>query len=110
MERIVELTSYNPARIFGLFPRKGTIAVGSDADLTIVDTELSRDVDATTFQSYSDYSLYEGWQMKGWPALTMRRGQVTMRDGVICGQLGQARYLPRVPAGAVPALQAEAVS
>jgi dihydropyrimidinase len=96
LERIVELTSTNAARIFGLYPRKGTIEVGSDADLVLVDLGRQREVEASTFQSYSDYNLYEGWTLTGWPVLTMRRGEVTARDGRILGAQGTAQYLSRV--------------
>lgn len=95
IERIVELTSHNPARIFGLYPRKGTLAVGADADLAIVDPNLEKVCDAGTFQSHADYSLYDGWALKGWPVLTMRRGEVVMRDGEVVGGQGGAAYLPR---------------
>ena len=95
LERIVELTSYNPARIFGLYPRKGSLAVGADADLVIVDLELTKVGDPAVFQSYADYSLYDGRTLKGWPVLTMARGEVVIRDGQVVGRQGRARYLPR---------------
>jgi dihydropyrimidinase len=95
IERIVALTSYNPARIFGLYPRKGAIAPGSDADLVIVDPNLERVVEPSTFQSRADYSLYDDWTLKGWPILTMVRGQVVARDGHLAGAPGRAQYLPR---------------
>jgi len=95
IERIVELTSYNPARIFGLYPRKGSLMVGADADVTIVELDLEKRCDATTFQSHADYSLYDGWTLKGWPVLTMLRGEVIMRDGRLVGRQGRALYLRR---------------
>lgn len=95
VERIVELTASNPARIFGLYPRKGTLAVGADADLVVVDLEEERVCSAATFQSRADYSLYDGWTLKGWPVLTMVRGEIVMQDGRIVGRQGRAAYLPR---------------
>jgi dihydropyrimidinase len=95
LERIVELTSYNPARIFGLHPRKGHLGVGADADLVVVDLERERVCDGRTFQSHADYSLYDGWTLKGWPVLTMLRGEVIMEDRQVIGRPGAGRYLCR---------------
>jgi dihydropyrimidinase len=95
LARIVELTSYNPARIFGLYPRKGHLEVGADADLVIVDLDRERVCDGSTFQSHADYSLYDGRTLKGWPVLTMLRGQVIAEDGRVVGKPGAGRYLSR---------------
>jgi dihydropyrimidinase len=92
--RIAELLCTAPAAIFGL-PQKGRIQIGADADLTLVDLTRERVVRAEELGSYSDYSLYDGWSLKGWPALTMVRGVTVMRDGVIAGPPGHGRYLPR---------------
>lgn len=83
LTRLVELCSYNPARIFGLYPSKGTLQPGADADLVVVDTELKKKVDASLFTSYSDFSLWEGQELTGWPVLTLRRGDVIAENGVI---------------------------
>ncbi len=93
LERIAELTSLNPARVFNLFPRKGTIQVGSDADLCIVDLNQSRKVEASRLWSCSGFSVYEGLTLKGWPVLTMVRGKVVMTDGEIVGQPGHGRFI-----------------
>jgi dihydropyrimidinase len=93
LERIAELTSYNAARIFNLYPRKGTIQVGSDADLCIVDLNLVKKVEAKRLHSRSDFSVHEGWTLKGWPVLTMVRGKVVMRDGEIVGPRGHGRFI-----------------
>jgi len=93
LERIAELTSLNPARAFNLYPRKGTIQVGSDADLCIVDLNQSRKVEASRLWSCSGFSVYEGWTLKGWPVLTMVRGKVVMKDGEIVGQPGHGRFI-----------------
>jgi len=88
LERVAEITSLNPARIFGAFPKKGTIFAGSDADFTIVDLDKEQTVTADLYQGNSDYSLYEGWKLKGWPVATIIRGQLVMRDGEIVAQPG----------------------
>jgi dihydropyrimidinase len=94
--RIAELISAAPAKIFGL-PQKGRIAVGADADFTLVDPSYRRTVKAAELGSYSDYSLYDGWSLQGWPVATIVRGVTVMRDGVIVGAPGHGRYVPRVP-------------
>lgn len=83
LERLTEVTSYNAARIFGLYPKKGTIGIGSDADLTIVDLDLVRRVTPEVLQSYSDYSIYNDWELQGWPVLTMVRGRVIMENSQV---------------------------
>jgi dihydropyrimidinase len=88
LHRFVEATSTNAARLFGLFPRKGTIAVGSDADITIWDTNETHAVEARNSQTNSDFTPYEGWEVTGWPTVTISRGEVVYRDGQIVGQPG----------------------
>ena len=94
LERAVEITSTNAARIFGLYPRKGTIQVGSDADLAIVDLDLERTVTPELFGSWSDYTLYDGSKIKGWPVITMVRGQIVASDGKVQVDPGYGRYVP----------------
>lgn len=91
LQKFVEVTSTNAARIFGLFPRKGTIAVGSDADLVVWDPELSRTVDSTSTLTRSDFSLYEGQTFHAWPILTMVRGQIVYADGEIVSDGGNGK-------------------
>ena len=96
IERVAEVTSYNTARIFGMYPRKGTIQEGSDADLAIVDMDLEQKVTPELLQSYSDYTIYDGWKLKGWPVLTMVRGKVVMEDGLVEGAtLGHGQFVGR---------------
>ena len=95
LEKVVEVTSYNPAKVFGLYPRKGTISVGSDADLAIVDLEKEVTWKQAMSPSNADWSIYEGWRFKGWPALTMVRGKVVMEDGRIVAEPGWGKYLYR---------------
>jgi dihydropyrimidinase len=93
LEKVAELTSMNPARIFNLFPRKGTLQVGSDADLCVVDLNLIRQVDPKLLRGISDFSVYDGWTLKGWPVLTMVRGKTVMKDGEIVGPPGHGRFI-----------------
>jgi dihydropyrimidinase len=93
--RLVEVTSTNAARLFGLYPRKGTLAVGSDADLVVFDPDLTRTVEGSMLKSKADYSVYEGWQVTGWPILTLRRGEIVFRDEQVIGQPGSGTILRR---------------
>jgi dihydropyrimidinase len=95
LTRIAELTALNPALLYGLYPRKGSLEVGADADLGIVDLEVERVVRAQDLLSYADYSLYEGWTLKGWPTHTMVRGRWVMVDHEVVGRPGTGCYVPR---------------
>lgn len=95
LTRIAELCGSAPADIFEISARKGRLVVGADADITIVDLDLEREVSHEDLESYSDYTPYDGWRMKGWPVLTMTRGQTVMRDGEIVGKEGFGEYLRR---------------
>jgi dihydropyrimidinase len=89
------VTAYRTARIFNLYPRKGTLLPGSDADLCVVDPGLRRKVTPELLRSRSDFSLYEGWELEGWPVLTMVRGRVALEDGRVVAEPGHGRYQPR---------------
>jgi len=93
--RFVEVTSTNAAKLFGLYPRKGTIAVGSDADLVIFDPDLTLTIEGSMLKSNSNYSAFEGWQVTGWPVVTLRRGEIVFRDGEVIGRPGSGRIVPR---------------
>jgi dihydropyrimidinase len=96
IEKVAEVTSYNTARIFGMYPKKGTIEPGSDADLTIVDLELEKKVTPDLLQSYSDYTIYDGHRLKGWPVMTIVRGRVVMEDGQVdSSALGHGEFVAR---------------
>jgi dihydropyrimidinase len=97
LHRFVEITSTNAARLFGLFPRKGTIAVGSDADIAIWDPNLTRKVEATRMQTRSDYSPYEGWEATGWPVMTLSRGEVIYANGEVTAARGRGRLVRQDP-------------
>lgn len=95
LERIVQLTSTNAAQVFGLYPRKGTLLVGSDADLVVCNLNEERSVDPTRLGSRVDYSPYAGLRLKGWPWVTVSRGQVVVRNGEFVGEAGHGRYIAR---------------
>ena len=96
IERVAELTSYNAARIFGMYPKKGTIQPGSDADLTIVDLDLEQRVTPELLQSYADYTIYDGQRLKGWPVMTIVRGRIVMQDGQVDSDaLGHGEFVAR---------------
>jgi dihydropyrimidinase len=96
IERVAEVTSYNTARIFGMYPKKGTIQPGSDADLTIVDLDLEQKVTPDLLQSYSDYTIYDGHRLTGWPVMTIVRGKIVMENGQVNNKaLGHGEFVPR---------------
>jgi dihydropyrimidinase len=93
--RLVEVTSTNAAKLFGLYPRKGTIAVGSDADLVVFDPDRTLTVKGSMLKSNSDYSPFEGWRVTGWPEVTLRRGEIVCRNREVIGQPGSGTILKR---------------
>ncbi len=95
LERFVAVTSTNAARLFGLYPRKGTIEVGSDGDLVIWDPEATKTLRGTDVISRAGFSIYEGWEVTGWPRLTLRRGVVVYQDAQVVGQPGTGQLLAR---------------
>jgi dihydropyrimidinase len=99
LNRLIELTSANAAKLFGLYPRKGTIAPGSDADIVVFDPQLSRTVESAMLKSRADYSVYQGWPVTGWPVTTLRRGEIVFKDGEILGQPGSGKLQFRNPTG-----------
>jgi len=101
LPRFVSLTSANPARLFGLYPRKGTIAVGSDADLVVLDPQLRRTIDGRSMQSKAGYSVYDGREVCGWPRFTVSRGDVVLEDGQVIAAPGRGHWLQRNPTAAL---------
>jgi dihydropyrimidinase len=94
-QRFVRLTSYNPAQVFGLYPRKGNIAVGADADLVVIDPRKEMTVHASELHMNVDYSVYEGMRLQGVPTATISRGEVVVRDGEPWGTPGHGRFQER---------------
>jgi len=95
INKFVAVTSTNHAKAYGLYPRKGTIAVGADADIGIWDPELRQVLTHSMLGDGSDYTPYEGLEITGWPILTMVRGMVVVRDGKLRAEKGVGTYLPR---------------
>ncbi len=95
VNRLVELVSSNPAKVFGLYPQKGTISVGSDADIVLFDPKPVRKVTSRDLHMGLDYTVYEGWTFVGWPAMTIARGKVIIEDGRYVGSLGNGEFLKR---------------
>ncbi len=96
LEVLIERATRSPARVYGIYPQKGTIAVGSDADLAIVDLELERVVRAEDLQGMSDFSPFQGKRLRGWPVATIKGGEIVARDGKIVAK-PNGRYLSRKP-------------
>src|SRR6476646_9570929 len=97
-ERWVEIIATAPAKLFGMFPQKGTIAVGSDADIVVYDPAATRTISAKTHHMDVDYSCYEGRQVRGRSDIVLSRGSVIVRDGAFPGQKGHGRFIKRAPA------------
>ena len=95
LNRFVELTSTSAAKLFGLFPRKGTVAVGSDADIVIFDPEEEQTISAATHNMNVDYSAYEGMKVKGVTKTVLSRGQIIIEDGKYTGKPGEGQFLKR---------------
>jgi len=97
LDRFVDAASTRAAKLFGLFPRKGTIAVGSDADLVVFDTKYLGKVSVKSQKTNNDYNGFEGMEVEGRPSVVTVRGKVQARDGAFIGELGRGRLLKREP-------------
>ncbi|MBW1851868.1 MAG: amidohydrolase family protein, partial [Deltaproteobacteria bacterium] len=95
LETILTRATMNPARIFGIYPQKGTIAAGSDADIVVLDLNKEWTVKSDELFSYGDFSLYEGKTLKGWPTVVIKSGKKAYEDGKILIEPGTGAYLRR---------------
>lgn len=95
LERFVDVFSTNPAKLMGLYPRKGVIAPGSEADLAIWDPSIEKTITIGDLHHDSDYSPWEGWEVVGWPAATILRGKIIVENGKLRGGPGDGRWLSR---------------
>ena len=95
LERFVAVTATNPAKIFGLWPQKGTIAIGSDADIVLVDPAADFLISGANMHSRSDVEPYAGYQAHGWPVTTIARGEVIVDHGRLLGKPGRGQFLAR---------------
>jgi len=101
MNEFVAVTSTNVAKIFGMYPRKGAVAVGSDADLVVWDPEKEKVIGAAHQQSAIDYNVFEGKAVKGLPRYTLTRGYVAIADGEVKTREGHGKFVARQPHGEV---------
>jgi dihydropyrimidinase len=93
-EHFVDMVSTNAAKIMGLYPRKGALAVGSDADVVVLETGIDKTIRAEDMHE-TDYTPWEGHKVTAWPRVTVMRGRVVVEDGVFSGDLKQGEFLPR---------------
>ena len=100
MNQFVDLCCTQPAKLFGLFPRKGTIAVGADADLVVWDAEKQLTLSASTHHTNVDYNLYEGTEVIGSPEVVLVRGQVVIEGDALVAAPGTGQFLRRARFGA----------
>ncbi len=94
LQKFVKCLSERPAKIFGLYPKKGTLQLGADADLTIVDLKKEYRISSKSLQSVADYTPYEGWRVRGGPLITVVRGEIVAREGEIVGRPGYGKFVP----------------
>ena len=95
-----DVTSANAAQIMGYYPRKGAIAPGSDADIVLIDPTIHRPLTMDDIH-LGDYSIWEGWDIQGWPVTTILRGKVVVENGQLLGKLGDGQFIPRSISGAI---------
>jgi dihydropyrimidinase len=103
LEQLVARCCTNPAKLMGLFPQKGIIAPGSDADLVLIDPDRIIEVDHAKMETNADWSPYQGWPLAGFAATTFSRGRKIVEDYRFIGERGWGRWLPRERAGALEA-------
>ena len=97
MNEFVAATSTNIARILNLYPRKGSVEVGADADIVVWDPKATKTISASTQFSAIDYNVFEGIACEGLPRITLSRGEVVYRDGQVTAEPGRGRFVPRAP-------------
>ncbi|MCD3291444.1 amidohydrolase family protein, partial [Clostridium botulinum C/D] len=95
IEKFVEVTSTNVAKIFGMYPKKGTIVVGSDADLVMFDPNKKVKITKELLHENVDYTPYEGFEIKGYPVMTLSRGEIIAKDGQYIGKEARGRFIKR---------------
>jgi dihydropyrimidinase len=97
----VEKCCTNPAKIMGLYPKKGVIATGSDADIVVFDPQKKIEVDSTQMESGADWNPYQGWRLAGFAETTFCRGRKIVENHQFIGQNGWGQWLPRAQAGSI---------
>jgi dihydropyrimidinase len=94
LQRFVDITSTNAAKLMGLYPRKGVLGIGSDADITIIDPSIKKKLSLDDLH-LADYSVWENWEIAGWPVTTILRGKVMVEDGKLLGKAGDGQLMSR---------------
>lgn len=97
LEKLVQITSTNAAKIFGMYPKKGTLEKNSDADITMINLKKEKTVTNELFGGFSDYIVYDGWKLKGWPVKTIVRGKTVADDFEVIGKRGYGKMVLRTP-------------
>ena len=97
MNEFVAVTSTNIARILNLYPKKGAIVVGADADIVIWDPEATKTISASTQVSVIDYNVFEGFKLKGLPRVTISRGETVYENGKVTAKTGRGKFVARKP-------------
>ena len=92
--RFVEITAANPAKMFGMWPRKGALLPGSDADIVLIDPSIKRKLTKDDFH-ITDYSIWDGFDIEGWPTTTILRGKVVVENGTFSGAAGDGKFQSR---------------
>jgi dihydropyrimidinase len=95
VSQLANLTSVNTAKIFGMYPVKGSLEPSSDADITLIDLKKEQKVTSDLFGGFSDYLVYEDWKLKGWPVKTIIRGEIVSEDFQVIGKQGFGKLAPR---------------
>ncbi len=95
LEQFVKITSQNAAQIFGMYPQKGSLEKNYDADITMIDLKKEKKVTSDLFGGFSDYIVYEGRNLKGWPVKTIVRGEIIADDFEVIGKLGHGKLVER---------------
>ncbi len=101
INHFVSLVSSNPAKVMGLYPQKGTIVIGSDADISIFDPKKKKKIDYKELSTNCDWSPYQGMQLAGFPEMTISRGKIIVENGIFVGQAGYGKFLKRKVFGKV---------
>ncbi len=99
VNHLVSLVSTNPAKLFGMYPKKGTIAVGSDADIVVFDPNKKVTLKAENLQTNCDWNPFEDWKLVGYPSVTLSKGKVVAEHGKFVGDVGHGEFLKRAPYG-----------
>ena len=95
LEQLAQITSHNASKIFSMYPQKGTLEIGSDADIALIDLKMEKKVTNELFGGFSDYIVYEGWNLKGWPVKTLVRGEIIAEDFEVIGKPGFGSFVKR---------------